>query len=55
MKKKKDSVVVSIFLIFFQKEKKEKQIQYRINRLSGCLPMGVIGIVFYRRIKCHFA
>ncbi len=52
-KKIKDSVI-EFFTYIFTKVKRKTGFQFGINVLIGCIPMGVIGIVFYRQIKMLF-
>ncbi|MEQ3338969.1 undecaprenyl-diphosphate phosphatase [Clostridium butyricum] len=53
-KKIKDSVVEFFTYIFTKGKKGKTGFQFGINVLIGCIPMGVIGIVFYRQIKMLF-
>ncbi|EMU53973.1 MULTISPECIES: undecaprenyl-diphosphate phosphatase [Clostridium] len=53
-KKIKDSVIEFFTYIFTKGKKGKTGFQFGINVLIGCIPMGVIGIVFYRQIKMLF-
>lgn len=53
-KKIKDSAVEFFTYIFTKGKKGKTGFQFGINVLIGCIPMGVIGIVFYRQIKMLF-
>lgn len=53
-KKIKDSVI-EFFKYIFTKGKEGKQgFNFGINVLVGCIPMGVIGVLFYKQIKSLF-
>ena len=53
-KKIKDSVIDFFSYIFTKGKKGKKGFDFGINVLIGCIPMGVIGIVFYKQIKMLF-
>lgn len=53
-KKIKDSVIEFFTYIFTKGKKGKTGFQFGINVLIGCIPMEVIGIVFYRQIKMLF-
>ncbi|WP_160685366.1 undecaprenyl-diphosphate phosphatase [Clostridium sp. C2-6-12] len=53
-KKIKDSVI-EFFKYIFTKGKEGKQgFDFGINVLVGCIPMGIIGVLFYKQIKSLF-
>lgn len=53
-KKIKDSVI-EFFKYIFTKGKEGKQgFNFGINVLVGCIPMGIIGVLFYKQIKSLF-
>ena len=53
-KKIKDSVI-EFFKYIFTKGKEGKQgFDFGINVLVGCIPMGIVGVLFYKQIKSLF-
>lgn len=53
-KKIKDSVI-EFFKYLFTKGKKGKTgFKFGINVLVGCIPMGIVGVIFYKQIKSLF-
>lgn len=53
-KKIKDSVI-EFFKYIFTKGKEGKQgFNFGINVLVGCIPMGIVGVLFYKQIKSLF-
>jgi len=53
-KKIKDSVIEFFKYIFTKGKKGETGFRFGINVLIGCIPMGIVGIVFYKQIKSLF-
>ena len=53
-KKIKDSIIDFFSYIFTKGKKGKKGFDFGINVIIGCIPMGVIGIVFYKQIKMLF-
>ncbi|HAK44182.1 MAG TPA: undecaprenyl-diphosphatase [Clostridium sp.] len=53
-KKIKDSVIEFFKYIFTKGKKGETGFRFGINVLIGCIPMGIVGVVFYKQIKSLF-
>jgi len=53
-KKIKDSVIEFFKYIFTKGKKGQTGFKFGINVLIGCIPMGIVGIVFYKQIKSLF-
>lgn len=53
-KKIKDSVIEFFKYIFTWGKKGETGFRFGINVLIGCIPMGIVGVVFYKQIKSLF-
>ena len=53
-KKIKDSIIDFFSYIFTKGKKGKKGFDFGINVIIGCIPMGIIGIVFYKQIKMLF-
>ncbi len=53
-KKIKDSVIEFFTYIFTKGERGKTGFNFGINVLIGCIPMGIIGILFYKQIKSLF-
>jgi len=53
-KKIKDSVIEFFKYIFTKGKKGQTGFRFGINVLIGCIPMGIVGVVFYKQIKSLF-
>lgn len=53
-KKIKDSVIEFFKYIFTKGKKGQTGFKFGINVLIGCIPMGIVGVVFYKQIKSLF-
>ncbi|WP_346935422.1 undecaprenyl-diphosphate phosphatase [Clostridium sp.] len=53
-KKIKDSVIEFFKYIFTKGKKGKTGFRFGINVLIGCIPMGIVGVVFYKQIKSLF-
>lgn len=53
-KKIKDSVIEFFKYIFTKGKEGEVGFKFGINVIVGCIPMGIVGIVFYKQIKSLF-
>lgn len=53
-KKIKDSVLEFFSYIFTRGKKGKTGFKFGINVIIGCIPMGIVGIVFYKQIKMLF-
>ncbi|MFR1707331.1 MAG: undecaprenyl-diphosphate phosphatase [Clostridium sp.] len=53
-KKIKDSVIEFFKYIFTKGKKGETGFRFGINVLIGCIPMGLVGVIFYKQIKSLF-
>jgi undecaprenyl-diphosphatase len=53
-KKIKDSVIEFFEYLFTKGKKGKTGFRFGINVLIGCIPMGIVGVIFYKQIKSLF-